>query len=63
MHILGLQGLPRRMADYRNYSMWAHLQPMQQFISISAFTLFVSQIPFIINFFWEVGFGGDKISG
>ena len=50
MHILGLQGLPRRMADYRNYSMWAHLQPMQQFISISAFTLFVSQIPFIINF-------------
>jgi cytochrome c oxidase subunit 1 len=50
MHILGLQGLPRRMPDYRNYTMWAHLQPMQQFISMSAFTLLIAQIPFIINF-------------
>jgi heme/copper-type cytochrome/quinol oxidase subunit 1 len=51
MHILGFQGLPRRLADYRDYSLWAHLQPMNAFITISAFVLFAAQIPFIINFF------------
>jgi cytochrome c oxidase subunit 1 len=50
MHILGLQGMPRRLADYRDYALWAHLQPMNQFISISAFCLMAVQIPFIINF-------------
>jgi cytochrome c oxidase subunit 1 len=50
MHILGLQGMPRRVADYRTYALWAHLQPMNQFITISAFCLMISQIPFVINF-------------
>jgi cytochrome c oxidase subunit 1 len=50
MHILGLNGMPRRIADYRGYTLWAHLQPMNQFISISAFCLMAVQIPFIINF-------------
>jgi cytochrome c oxidase subunit I len=50
MHILGLQGMPRRLADYRDYKLWAHLQPMNQFISISAFSLMAAQLPFIINF-------------
>jgi cytochrome c oxidase subunit 1 len=50
MHLLGLQGLPRRFPDYRDYTLWAHLQPMNQFISISAFAMMASQLPFIINF-------------
>jgi heme/copper-type cytochrome/quinol oxidase subunit 1 len=50
MHILGLQGMPRRLADYRDYALWAHLQPMNQFISISAFVLMGVQLPFVINF-------------
>ncbi len=50
MHILGLQGFPRRVADYRNYISWAHLQPMNQFISMSAFCLGLAQIFFAINF-------------
>jgi heme/copper-type cytochrome/quinol oxidase subunit 1 len=51
MHVLGIQGFPRRIADYRNYDhSWAHLQPMNQFISISAFVLMLGQIPFVINF-------------
>jgi heme/copper-type cytochrome/quinol oxidase subunit 1 len=50
MHILGLQGMPRRVADYTDYTLWAHLKPMNQFITISAFCLMLSQIPFVINF-------------
>jgi cytochrome c oxidase subunit 1 len=50
MHFLGLAGMPRRIADYRGYTMFAHLQPMQQFISISAFGLGIAQLPFAINF-------------
>jgi heme/copper-type cytochrome/quinol oxidase subunit 1 len=50
MHILGLQGMPRRLAVYTEYKMWAHLQPMNQFITISAFVMMASQIFFVINF-------------
>ena len=57
MHILGLQGFPRRVADYRNYTQWAHLQPMNQFISMSAFTLGLAQLPFIVNFIGSWFFG------
>jgi cytochrome c oxidase subunit I len=44
MHILGLQGMPRRLADYTHYTMWAHLQPMNQFISYSAFAMTAVQL-------------------
>jgi heme/copper-type cytochrome/quinol oxidase subunit 1 len=50
MHILGFQGMPRRVADYTTYTTWAHLKPMNQFITMSAFGLMLAQIPFIINF-------------
>jgi cytochrome c oxidase subunit 1 len=51
MHILGFQNLPRRMADYTHYTMWAHLQPMNQFISYSAFAMTAAQLFFVFNFF------------
>ncbi len=51
MHILGLQGFPRRVSNYMSYTQsWSHLQPMNQFITISAFVLMLGQIPFVINF-------------
>jgi cytochrome c oxidase subunit 1 len=50
MHFLGLQGMPRRVADYTGYTLFAHLQPMNQFISISAFVLGASQLVFVVNF-------------
>jgi len=50
MHILGLAGMPRRVADYTGYATFRHLQPMNQFISMSAFGLGLAQIPFIMNF-------------
>ena len=50
MHILGIRGFPRRIAGYMNYESFADLQPMNVFITISAFVLGLAQIPFIINF-------------
>jgi cytochrome c oxidase subunit I len=50
MHILGVGGFPRRIADYMNYSTFAPYKEMNQFISYSAFALGLAQIPFAINF-------------
>jgi cytochrome c oxidase subunit 1 len=50
MHILGIRGMPRRIADYTSYQNWADLKGMNEFISICAFGLGLSQIPFVINF-------------
>jgi len=50
MHILGLQGMPRRVSDLTSYPSLMHLQPLNQFVSFSAFALGAAQIPFIVNF-------------
>jgi heme/copper-type cytochrome/quinol oxidase subunit 1 len=50
MHILGMRGMPRRVAGYTNYNSFADLQPMNVFITMSAFVMAVGQIPFVINF-------------
>jgi heme/copper-type cytochrome/quinol oxidase subunit 1 len=57
MHILGITGFPRRVAAYFQYTTYGETyQPMNQFISVAAFALGLSQIPFVINFigswFW-----------
>ncbi|MGB7156729.1 MAG: cbb3-type cytochrome c oxidase subunit I [Tepidisphaeraceae bacterium] len=51
MHILGIGGFPRRVADYMNYTQsFAQYKEMNEFISWSAFALGLAQIPFVINF-------------
>jgi cytochrome c oxidase subunit 1 len=57
MHQLGIAGLMRRTADPYAYDIYAHLQPLNQFISISAFCLFGWQIFFIVNFFHSLFWG------
>ena len=42
--ILGMGGMPRRVAGYMNYPTFAHFQPMNEFISMCAFGLGISQI-------------------
>jgi len=42
--ILGLRGMPRRVAGYTNYNSFADLQPMNQFITYSAFVMAIGQI-------------------
>jgi cytochrome c oxidase subunit 1 len=50
MHILGIGGFPRRVADYMNYQSFAQYKEMNEFIRYSAFALGLAQIPFVINF-------------
>ncbi len=57
MHILGISGFPRRIASYLGYETYAHYQPMNEFISICAFALGLSQIFFVINFIGSWFFG------
>ena len=57
MHQLGMAGLMRRTADPYDYETYAHLQPLNEFISICAFALFVWQIFFVFNFFHSMFFG------
>ena len=59
MHIIGIGGHMRRIYDPTQYTFMQPMQPMNRFITISAFLLFVSQIPFVINFFWSL-FKGKK---
>jgi cytochrome c oxidase subunit 1 len=49
MHQLGLAGQPRRVADPYVYAGFAHLKPLNAFISVSAFLLFAWQGFFVVN--------------
>ena len=53
MHILGMRGFPRRLADPYHYETFHDLLPLNQFISWCAFLLVGVQIIFIINFLLE----------
>jgi cytochrome c oxidase subunit 1 len=59
MHLLGMSGHMRRIYDPTAYEFLQPLQPLNEFITINAFLLFVAQIPFVVNFFWSL-FAGKK---
>jgi cytochrome c oxidase subunit I len=59
MHILGVGGHMRRIYNPLQYEFLQPLQPINIFITVSAILLGLSQIPFIINFFWSL-FGGRR---
>jgi cytochrome c oxidase subunit 1 len=52
MHILGLGGMMRRIANPMQYQFLQPLQPINVFITFSAILLLVAQIPFAVNFIW-----------
>ena len=52
MHILGLGGMMRRIANPMQYQFLQPLQPINVFITFSAILLLVAQIPFAVNFVW-----------
>ena len=60
MHILGIGGHMRRIYDPTQYAHLRHLQPINVFITISAFLLGLSQLPFVINFVKSL-FWGEKV--
>ncbi len=54
MHTMGLAGMMRRIADPTQYQHLRNLQPLQKFISISAFGLGASFFVFWWNFFYSM---------
>lgn len=60
MFSMGLAGVSRRLWDPTQYAHAQPTQPLNVFISISAWCLALSQIPFIINFFGSI-FWGEKV--
>jgi cytochrome c oxidase subunit 1 len=59
MHILGVGGHMRRIYNPTQYEFLLPLQPINVFITVSAILLGLSQIPFVINFFWSL-FAGRR---
>jgi cytochrome c oxidase subunit I len=57
MHQLGLAGLMRRTADPYVYDVYAHLRPINVFITWSAILLSAWQIVFVVNFAWSLARG------
>jgi cytochrome c oxidase subunit 1 len=57
MHILGMVGFPRRLADPYHYETFRHLMPLNQFMTWCAILMVGSQIIFIVNFFYSIFFG------
>jgi cytochrome c oxidase subunit I len=53
MHYIGIAGHMRRLYDPYQYEYLKNLQPLNQFITLSAFVLGSSQVLFFINFFWS----------
>jgi cytochrome c oxidase subunit I len=57
MHILGVVGFPRRLADPYHYETFRHLLPLNQFMTVCAILMVATQIIFIIKFFYSIFFG------
>jgi cytochrome c oxidase subunit 1 len=57
MHIIGMGGQMRRIYDPTVYDFLKPQQPMNEFISYSAFALFAVQFIFAFNFLWSLKAG------
>jgi cytochrome c oxidase subunit 1 len=54
MHLVGLRGMMRRIANPMQYEFLKPLEPLNQFITLSAIVLLLSQFFFVINFFMSL---------
>ncbi len=54
MHLVGLRGMVRRIANPMQYEFLKPLEPLNMFITLAAILLLISQIIFVINFFWSL---------
>jgi cytochrome c oxidase subunit I len=59
MHNLGLEGMMRRIYDPNQYAFLEHLQPLNEFISLSVFALAAFQIVFFVNFLMSMKTGKE----
>lgn len=54
MHILGAGGFPRRLADPYHYETFAHMQGLNQFMTICALGMGAAQLIFAFNFIYSI---------
>ncbi len=54
MHLVGLGGMMRRIANPTQYDFLKPVEPLNVFITVAAILLISSQIIFVINFFWSL---------
>src|SRR5436190_1475569 len=59
MHVMGLQGMPRRYAQFTEYEFLKSLHPLVLFVSIAAIITVLTQTIFYFNFVWSI-FKGKK---
>ncbi|MDX1622926.1 MAG: cbb3-type cytochrome c oxidase subunit I [Gemmatimonadota bacterium] len=59
MHNIGLKGHMRRIYDPTQYEWLAEIQPMNTFMSVSAFLLGTAQLLFLANIVWSLWKGED----
>jgi cytochrome c oxidase subunit 1 len=57
MHLVGVMGLRRRIADITAGMLERQTLPLNQFMSVSALLLGATQLIFVANFFWSLFFG------
>jgi cytochrome c oxidase subunit 1 len=62
MHLMGLAGMPRRIADPYVYESLRALQPANAHVSVSAYALGFAQVIFLVNFFYSLKWG-RKVEG
>jgi len=54
MHLLGVAGHMRRIYNPMQYEFLQHLQPMNEFITVSSFCLGAAQLLLVFNFCWSL---------
>jgi cytochrome c oxidase subunit 1 len=59
MHLVGVAGMMRRIANPLQYDFLKPIQHWNVIITIGAVCLLLGQIPFVVNFFWAL-FAGKK---
>ncbi len=57
MFLLGTGGHMRRIYNPLQYDFLTALQPLNVFITLAAFVLFLGQLPFMVNVFWSLAAG------
>jgi len=60
MHLLGIAGFPRRLADPYQYPIFEHLRPLNQGMTYFAILMGFSQFILLANFFYSM-FKGKKV--
>jgi cytochrome c oxidase subunit 1 len=54
MHLVGLGGMMRRISNPMQYEFLKPIEPLNMFITLMAILLILTQLVFVVNFFWSM---------